>query len=67
LAVPDDLYNGYFKSAYMTSGARIFSSSWGAQELAYASTSQDADKFAYDFPDFLPIFAAGNYGESGRF
>jgi hypothetical protein len=65
LVLPNDLYNQYFMPAYRDTGARLFSSSWGAEEKIYSDSSRDTDKFANDYPDFLPIFAAGNYGETG--
>ena len=65
LNLPADLYADYFLPAFRDAGARLFSSSWGADEKVYSDTSRDTDRFAYDNQDFLPIFAAGNYGETG--
>jgi hypothetical protein len=38
LLIPDDMYNSYFLPAFSRTGARLFSSSWGAQEQIYSST-----------------------------
>ena len=65
LVIPDDMYNNYYKPSYLLGGAKIFSSSWGADSLEYDDTCRQTDQFAYDFQDFLPVFAAGNYGDGG--
>ena len=28
---------------------------------------RDTDRFVWDFPEFLPVFACGNYGDDGHF
>ena len=44
-------------------GARIHSDSWTSSDgAAYNVHSQEVDDFAWLFQDFLPVFAAGNYG-----
>ncbi|MFA5105869.1 MAG: S8 family serine peptidase [Candidatus Micrarchaeia archaeon] len=62
--IPLDIYD-LFNQTYVQ-GARIFSSSWGSQAMgAYTFDSQSADRFAYDNPDALLVFAAGNDGTAG--
>ena len=44
-------------------GARIHSDSWTSSDgAAYNVHSAEVDDFAWLFQDFLPVFAAGNYG-----
>jgi hypothetical protein len=55
-----------FQQAY-TQGARIHTNSWGDNENAavqsnYSAASEDVDRFMFDHPDFLVLFAAGNAG-----
>jgi len=66
LFVPDNLYEDYFTEA-LAVGAHISSNSWGSPEGLYNSYCVDADRFVHDHDTFLPIFAAGNYGENGFF
>jgi serine protease AprX len=49
-------------------GARIHSNSWGAPNSngRYDSNSVAVDRYAFDNPDFLPVFAAGNDGTDGN-
>ncbi len=62
--IPIDIYD-MFNQTY-AQGARIFSSSWGsAAQGAYTFDSQSADWFAYENPDAIIIFAAGNDGTAG--
>ena len=50
--------------AVYASGARIMNNSWGGFSFGRYSTSDLMfDRFVYDHPDFLPIFAAGNENE----
>ena len=64
LKIPDNLYHDYFGKVY-AGGVRIMSSSWGILSNDYNTMAHEVDLFAYDHPDFLPVFAAGNYGENG--
>ena len=49
-------------------GVRISSSSYGSVynsrsfPLAYDQTSRELDEFAYDHPDYVRVWAAGNAG-----
>ncbi|MFZ4398176.1 MAG: S8 family serine peptidase, partial [Kiritimatiellia bacterium] len=44
-------------------GARIHSDSWGSVTAGqYSSDCVSADEFAWDFPDHLAVFSAGNEG-----
>lgn len=53
-----------FTSAYRA-GARVHTNSWGNLGGLYGQMSFDVDRYAYDHPDFLIIFAAGNSGDLG--
>ena len=66
LYLPEDIYSDYFGDAHRH-GARIASNSWGDDSGAYDSYARDTDRFQYDHPDFLVVFAAGNTGEEGSF
>jgi len=43
-------------------GARVHSDSWTTSASVYDTNSQSVDLFSWLFQDFLPVFAAGNYG-----
>lgn len=43
-------------------GARVHSDSWTTSASVYDTNSQSVDLFAWLFQDFLPVFAAGNFG-----
>ncbi|KAL0219089.1 hypothetical protein P9112_004742 [Eukaryota sp. TZLM1-RC] len=64
LVDPDDLYQNLFSNHYAKS-AKIDTNSWGYVTPEYIDASHQADRFAYDNPDYLLIFAAGNDGEYG--
>lgn len=60
--------NPVFQQAY-DQGARIHTNSWGDRENftpqnIYSAGSEDADEFAWNHPDFLLFFAAGNEGNT---
>jgi hypothetical protein len=63
VGIPFDL-NTLFYQAYDVPGARIHSNSWSSAVPygAYSSSSEDVDEFVWDYPDFLPLFAASNDG-----
>ncbi len=46
----------------MCRGAKIHSDSWGTGSSAYDALAYDVDLFSYLNQDFLPVFAAGNFG-----
>ncbi len=51
-------------------GARIHSNSWGDEEEIrpygrYTERTADVDRFVWEHPDLLPVFAAGNWGGRG--
>ena len=47
--------------------AYIHSASWGSDvEGAYDVQCADIDKYIWEHPDFLPVFAAGNAGSAGE-
>lgn len=56
---------GLFLEAYR-SGARIHTNSWGNLGGLYGFMSRDVDKFTYEHPDILILFAGGNSGAFGR-
>lgn len=59
--LPYDLYE-LFEETYAC-GARVHSDSWGADSYgAYTSDARSTDLFAWDHPDHLAVFAAGNAG-----
>lgn len=59
--LPSDL-NELFEAAY-TSGARIHTNSWGANNAGvYNDSSQQVDNFMWNHRDMLILFAAGNEG-----
>ncbi|MBI4169814.1 MAG: S8 family serine peptidase [Acidobacteria bacterium] len=60
LDVPVNFY-GYVQAAY-NAGARIHTNSWGADTNAYTSDSSQVDRFAWDHPDMLFTYSAGNRG-----
>ena len=49
-----------------TAGAKIQSMSWGGWKDVYDSTTIQVDKYMYDNPDVLIIFAAGNNGTNSN-
>jgi len=55
----EDIY-----AATYSSGARIHSNSWGGGTW-YDEYALETDKFLYEHPDFLLLFAAGNDGSQG--
>jgi len=44
-------------------GATVHSASWGNAINTYQTKDKDFDKFQYENPDFLVVFAAGNRGK----
>eukprot|EP01041_Mallomonas_annulata_P007151 gene7151-14564_t len=64
LSIPNSLDTSIYPIAY-DAGARIFSYSWGGS-FWYDNYCLDTDRFAYEHPDALMVFAAGNEGYYGR-
>eukprot|EP00743_Colponemidia_sp_Colp-15_P004587 GILK01004944.1.p1 GENE.GILK01004944.1~~GILK01004944.1.p1 ORF type:complete len:988 (-),score=205.68 GILK01004944.1:247-3210(-) len=70
--LPTDLNKFYFPWSYKM-GARVHSNSWGddpdpnVPQADYDSNAADVDRFMYEHPDFLAVFAAGNSGREGFF
>ena len=52
-----------FIKAY-DAGARLHTNSWGGSGSTYNSLCMSADRFMWDHPDFLALFANGNTGPS---
>eukprot|EP00698_Gefionella_okellyi_P022927 TRINITY_DN7693_c0_g1_i1.p2 TRINITY_DN7693_c0_g1~~TRINITY_DN7693_c0_g1_i1.p2 ORF type:complete len:1029 (-),score=261.30 TRINITY_DN7693_c0_g1_i1:3301-6387(-) len=65
LTVPSDLYNGLFLFPYVNASARIHSNSWGTTANSYTASSRYIDRFMWDYPDMLILFANGNSGSQG--
>lgn len=59
---PRSLNEDYFPFAYEL-GARVHSNSWGSDSLEYDVSAFEVDEYTWQNKDFLPVFAAGNYGE----
>lgn len=54
-----------FRQTY-TNGARIHSDSWGSDSAGeYTVQCRQVDEFAWDHPDHLAVFSAGNAGRDG--
>jgi len=60
LSPPADL-NTLFYPAY-AAGVRIHVDGWGGGSNAYGSEAAQIDAFVRRYPDFLPVFGAGNSG-----
>ena len=68
LVVPVDITASFYGPLFSLSGgphAPIASNSWGSPNGDYDHYCLDTDRFAYEHPTFLALFAAGNYGEEG--
>lgn len=64
IGVPDDLQTGAFDLLTPT-GAFIITNSWGSSSNRYGSTCKQSDKFMFDTPEALLLYANGNSGDSG--
>ena len=64
IKTPRNITAGFFLPSH-AAGARISSNSWGARNGSYIRESRDMDAFVHEYPDFLPVFASGNYGQKG--
>ena len=65
LVTPASIENDLFPAAY-NAGARVHSNSWGSSTVFnYANQDLQVDRYSYNNPDVLIIFAAGNDGVSG--
>jgi len=51
----------YYSLAY-DNGARVHSDSWGNDAPLYDGLAREVDDYAWRRRDFLPVFAAGNFG-----
>jgi hypothetical protein len=66
VSAPDDLSDGYFKPTY-AAGARIHSDSWGSDVIVYDYSAASLDLWLWEHPDFVSVFAAGNYGTEDEY
>ncbi|WP_129127058.1 S8 family serine peptidase [Geomonas oryzae] len=57
---PDDM-GLLFGRAY-EAGARLHSNSWGSSDRSYSAFTQSVDRFLWEHPDFLALYANGNTG-----
>jgi hypothetical protein len=64
LSIPS---NGLYQmfSQLGTSGAKIFTNSWGTLSNSYDAYAADVDRYMWDNDDTLILFSAGNLGEVG--
>ncbi|NSW81715.1 MAG: S8 family serine peptidase [Syntrophothermus sp.] len=60
LQVPQDVA-GMFLAAYRA-GVRVHVNGWGTSGNTYSRTAQQVDAFVRAYPEFLPVFGAGNSG-----
>lgn len=60
LDLNSDLYTIY--SDFYGYDARVMTNSWGSSSTTYDTYARDVDRFMWDNPDALVIFAAGNSG-----
>lgn len=60
LAPPLDLARLYLP-AY-EAGVRVHVNGWGRKNNLYISSPAQVDEFVRRYPDFLPVFGAGNFG-----
>ena len=63
LVTPDDI-SDIFPPAHDGAGAKLYSNSWGGGYW-YDSYVHQVDRYLYEHPDFLAVFAAGNQGDRG--
>lgn len=62
IVTPGDLANDYFRYTAEV-GATVHSDSWGSTNIYYDYESYQIDKYCWENPVFLPVFAAGNDGD----
>lgn len=58
--LPADLVS-LFRPAY-SAGVRVHVDGWGGGKNSYSAAASQIDRFCFYYPDFLPIFGAGNSG-----
>ncbi|MEW6448484.1 MAG: S8 family serine peptidase [Bacillota bacterium] len=58
--LPADLVS-LFRPAY-SAGVRVHVDGWGGGKNSYSAAASQIDRFCYYYPDFLPVFGAGNSG-----
>ena len=63
LSVPSP-YDTELYPFMVNAGASILSGSWGIADFSYSSEDYVTDRYAYEHPFILIIFAAGNSGKS---
>ncbi len=60
IKAPQDIAD-LFLPAYQA-GVRVHVNGWGNGSNSYSDSATQIDKFTYTYPEFLPIFSAGNGG-----
>jgi len=58
--LPADLVS-LFRPAY-SAGVRVHIDGWGGGGNGYSAAASQIDRFCFYYPDFLPVFGAGNGG-----
>lgn len=58
--LPADLVS-LFRPAY-SAGVRVHVDGWGGGGNSYSTAASQIDRFCFYYPDFLPVFGAGNSG-----
>lgn len=61
---PTNIINNYLRKTY-SQNVRIHSNSWGTAKNLYDDRCKQIDEFIYNNPDYVILFAVGNYGEEG--
>lgn len=62
---PPNNLTDLFYPAY-AAGVRVHINGWGGGENIYSSSTAQIDAFVRRYPDFLPLFAAGNRGPNNK-
>jgi subtilisin family serine protease len=66
LNLPSDLTEEYFPYMHEKAGAAISSNSWGSRKYGqYTISAHEIDRYTFEHPYHLPLFASGNSGRSG--
>lgn len=64
LRIPNNINTGLLKVQY-SSGARVFTNSWGTKgDNSYSTSARQVDQFMYENPDAVVFFSAGNEGST---
>ncbi len=64
LDINSDIYTIY--QDFHSHDARLMTNSWGSSSTDYDTYARDVDRFMWDYPDAIVLFAAGNSGPDYR-